>query len=349
MPEEKDIWQIFVRGIRGGTDIVRIHKDAKVNELINKISELNGIPPDTQRLLFACTQLVYDDTETKCLSDYKVKDHSNLTVVMRLKGGSDILEDLSPPPKQLDEDVETTEAPDMISWEDGPYTPRAKMSCGHAITPDTLTTFCESLLTAGKYVFKCPYIDPIEGKCRKEWPYLEVRRLAVLTADERKQFETKISDNYLRKGRGIQDCPKCHSFCGRINKKDKRVVCPLCSASDGVEFHFCWHCLHKWVGGGTETCGNDNCSGEDPRLKILRDCTKKTIVSVQDCPAVRACPKCGMLIEHEKDCKHMTCVCGQKFCFICLKKPDQYGSYQCGSYNSPCEIADVQKTIPADD
>ncbi|XP_035679585.1 uncharacterized protein DDB_G0292642-like [Branchiostoma floridae] len=347
MPEGNGIWQLFVKGLRGETNVVRIHKDATVNELINKISEMNGIPPTAQRILYTTKQLVYDDEEKKYLSDYKMEDQSNLTVVLRLKGGSDTVEDLSPPPKQLDEDVETTEAPDMISWEDDPNTPRAKMSCGHAITPETLTTYCESLLSAGKYIFKCPYISPTGGYCGKEWTYLEVRRLAVLTPDEKKQFETKISDNYLRKGMGIQECPKCHSLCERINKKHKRVVCPLCSASDGVEFHFCWHCLHQWVGGGIEKCGTAGCSGEDPRLKILRDCKKKTIVGVQGCPAVRACLKCGMLIEHEKACKHMACVCGQKFCFICLK-PAQNGSYQCGSYDSKCEIADVQKTIPGD-
>ncbi|KAI8499082.1 hypothetical protein Bbelb_235350 [Branchiostoma belcheri] len=286
-------------------------QDATVDELINKISEKNKIPAETQRVLYASKQLEYG--QNKYLSDYNMEDESTLFVVLRLRGGSNTVEDLSPPPKRLDEDVETTE---LISY------------------------------GAGKYVFKCPYISPGGAYCGKEWTYLEVRRLAVLTADEKKQFETKISDNYLRKGMGIQECPKCHSLCERINKKHKRVVCPLCSASDGVEFHFCWHCLHQWVGGGIEKCGNDSCGGEDPRLKILRDCKKKTIVGVANCPAVRACLKCGMLIEHEKACKHMDCVCGQKFCFICLK-PAVNGHYQCGMYNSPCEIADVQKTIPA--
>ncbi|XP_078619905.1 uncharacterized protein LOC144886928 isoform X2 [Branchiostoma floridae x Branchiostoma japonicum] len=253
----------------------------------------------------------------------------------------------SPPRKTLDEDVETTEAPDMISWEDDPNTPRAKMSCGHAITPETLTTYCESLLSAGKYVFKCPYISPTTVYCGKEWSYLEVRRLAVLNADEKKQFETKISDNYLRKGMGIQECPKCHSMCERVNRKDKRVVCPLCSARGAMEFHFCWHCLHEWVGSGIDKCGNDDCSGEDKRLKILRECKKKTIVGVLGCPSIRACLQCGMLIEHDRACKHMVCTCGQKFCFICLK-PAVDDQYQCGTYNSPCKITEVQTAIPGD-
>ncbi|CAH1228663.1 UBC [Branchiostoma lanceolatum] len=418
MEEGNDIWQLFVKGLEGKTMLIRIHKDATVDELINKISERNNIPPDVQRILYTTKQLEYG--AGKYLSDYHMHDNCTLFVVLRLHGGGNSMgstnseynnaggnntrsnstggnntggnntggnntggnnneaintegdntegnnigvdntggnntggnntrgsNTTSPPRKELDEDVETTEAPDMISWEDDPNTPRAKMSCGHAITPETLTTYCESLLSAGKYIFKCPYISPTGEYCGKEWSYLEVRRLAVLNADEKKQFETKISDNYLRKGMGIQECPKCHSMCERVDKKDKRVVCPLCSARGTNEYHFCWHCLHEWVGSGIDRCGNDDCSGEDKRLKILRDCNRKTIVGVAGCPAIRACLKCGMLIEHDRACKHMVCTCGQKFCFICLK-PAVNGRYQCGTYNSPCKIANVQTTIPGD-
>ncbi|XP_019617323.1 PREDICTED: polyubiquitin-like isoform X1 [Branchiostoma belcheri] len=185
------IWQIFVIGLKGKTNVIQIHKDATVDELFKKISAKNKIPPETQRIMYAGKQLEYG--RGKLLTDYNIQNKSNLFVVLRLHGGS----------KQLDEDVETTDAPDMISWEDDPNTPRAKMSCGHAITPETLTTYCESLLSAGKYVFKCPYISPATEYCGREWSYLEVRRLAVLTLDEQKQFEIKISDNYLRA------CLKC--------------------------------------------------------------------------------------------------------------------------------------------
>ncbi|XP_066282912.1 uncharacterized protein [Branchiostoma lanceolatum] len=431
MEEGSDIWQLFVKGLGGKTTIIRIHQEATVDEMMEKISKMNAIPADKQRILYTTKQLEYG--AGKHLSDYNMQNESTMFVVLRLPGGSSCKsargsstgdnntwnrnpggnntegnntegndiegndnEDsdtegsdtegsdsegsdtegsdtegsdtegsdtegsntggnntgrnitTSSPRKVLDEDVETTEAPDMISWEDDPNTPRAKMSCGHAITPETLTTYCESLLSAGKYIFKCPYISPTGEYCGKEWSYLEVRRLAVLTADEKKQFETKISDNYLRKGMGIQECPKCHSMCERVDKKDKRVVCPLCSARDGVEYHFCWFCLHEWIGIGIDKCDNDDCSGEDKRLKILRDCKRKAIVGVAGCPAIRACLECGMLIEHDRACKHMACICGQKFCFICLK-PTEEGRYQCGTYNSPCEVADVQTTIPGDD
>ncbi|XP_070557718.1 uncharacterized protein [Ptychodera flava] len=330
--------QLFIKGIRGNTTVITIHKDAKVDDLLKKISEKNNIPVDVQRVLYAGKQL--EAGVGKHLSDYYIENHSTLFVVLRLHGGA------PPERKELDEDVELTDAPDMITWDDDPDNKRAKMSCGHAIGPESLTAYCRSLLSAGKFRFHCPYISPEGAYCGKEWDYIDIRRLAVLTDDEKKEFETEISSNFLRKAQGIQECPKCHSLCERVQKKDRRIVCVLCTNETGKTFEFCWYCLFEWKKKGSITeCGNEACSGEDPRLQILFQSVKKTIVGVRDCPSRRACPSCGMLIEHEKACKHMVCPCGQKFCFICLRKPLN-GVYLCGSYNSPCEKAPLQQTIP---
>lgn len=122
------------------------------------------------------------------------------------------------------------------------------------------------------------------------------------------------------------------------------MICSFCSKG-GTMYEFCWYCLHQWFGSGIKDCGNADCNGEDPRLKILKDSPTKSVVGVK-CPSRRACPKCGMLIEHEKACKQMVCRCGQKFCFICLKVASSTGRYQCGSFNSKCTPAPVQSTIP---
>ena len=207
-----------------------------------------------------------------------------------------------------------------------------------------MTAYCRSLLDGRKFQFLCPYIGK-EGYCGKEWPFFIVRRFAVLTEGEMITFETKICENYMRKACGIQECPKCHSLCERAKSTDRRIVCSFCSKR-GSRFEFCWSCLDRWDGSGTDSCGNSECTGQDPRLKILRDAPSKSIVGVANCPSRRACPSCGMIIEHTKACKHMSCPCGQKFCFICLKKADANGIYQCGSYNTPCSVAAVQKIIP---
>jgi len=84
-------------------------------------------------------QIVGKQLETKLpsgkkqyLSDYKLEDRSEIFVVFQLPGGND------PEPedqhnKDLDDAVELSDAPDMITWDDDPENKRAKMPCGHAI------------------------------------------------------------------------------------------------------------------------------------------------------------------------------------------------------------------------
>ncbi|PWA28890.1 hypothetical protein CCH79_00012894, partial [Gambusia affinis] len=59
---------------------------------------------------------------------------------------------------------------------------RAEMSCGHAVTPQSLTGWCRSLLDQGQYKFRCPAVDEdTQEICGAVWPYKEVRRLADLS------------------------------------------------------------------------------------------------------------------------------------------------------------------------
>ena len=91
-----------------------------------------------------------------------------------------------------------------------------------------------------------------------EWDYIDVRRLAVLTDNEIKEFERKISKNYLIKAMGIQECPKCNSMVERSDKKHIRVVCPMCSKTKKTPFEFCWHCLREWANDSrTDKCGGN--------------------------------------------------------------------------------------------
>ena len=63
---------------------------------------------------------------------------------------------------------------------------------------------------------------------------------------------------------------------------------------------------------------NSNCKSSGP-LSLLPLADYKTIGSITNCPSLRLCPKCGIPIEHTRDCKRMECaICAKVFCFICL-------------------------------
>jgi hypothetical protein len=71
--------------------------------------------------------------------------------------------------------------------------------------PESLTAYCRSLLTAGRFEFFCPYIFPENNTiCNKLWDFYIVRQFAVLTPEEIKEFEIMITNNYIRKAMGLQ-------------------------------------------------------------------------------------------------------------------------------------------------
>lgn len=341
--------QIFLKGFEGKTHTIHIDEDASIAQLLQKVKDITHADSDADdmRVIYGTKDLRSHDPNGKALKlkDFNIGDLANMCVVLRLRGGSN--ENSTEQPKMYDGEIQLTDQPDMFTLDDDKGGQRAEMPCGHAVGPESLTAWCRSLLTAGKYEFRCPYKASGSAPfCNTLWEFFTVKRLAVLTTDEIKEFETKICENYLRKAVGIQECPSCESYCERKNKKDRRVVCPACTRKRGKSYEFCWYCLKTWLGGGTDDCGNLSCTGVDPRLRIITNCPKKTVVGVLNCPAVRACPTCGLLIEHKEACKHMNCPCGQKFCFICLKTTDSSGNYQCGSFNTKCEVAAIQTTIP---
>ena len=104
-----------------------------MKEFLTLLSKKNGIPAEEQRVIYAGKQLDPNvvDGKSRLLNEYGLQHGSTVFLVLRLKGGSDI-----PPPKQLDDAVELSEAPDMITWDDDPENKRAKMPCGHAISKE---------------------------------------------------------------------------------------------------------------------------------------------------------------------------------------------------------------------
>ena len=84
----------------------------------------------------------------------------------------------------------------------------------------------------------------------------------------------------------------------------------------------CWGCGVAWKDVSSPACGNKDCSTSFRAqiLSILRECPTKKIGTQKNVPSVRACVKCGQLINHWECCKHIECrECHTNFCFVCLK------------------------------
>lgn len=232
---------------------------------------------------------------------------------------------------------------DDITLDDDPDVLRAEMSCGHAVSPQSLTAWCRSLLDQGQYKFHCPAITHGTQKCGAEWPYLEVRKLAVLSDAEQVHFEENMALLAAIEYCEFKSCPSCESYVERADLSNLCVKCTICTAVKQRIFLFCWQCLREWKGpaGHALRCSYEDCV--HPDIHKLEQCQNMRLPYVHnvECPAIRA-----LLLEHNGfACKNLLCKrCKVEFCFLCLKL-----KRVCNPVSGPYEVCSVvacQTEIP---
>ncbi|XP_068443992.1 E3 ubiquitin-protein ligase RNF19A-like [Clinocottus analis] len=201
---------------------------------------------------------------------------------------------------------------------------RAEMSCGHAVTPDSLTNWCRSELDKGNYKFRCCALVEGNKQCNKLWSYPEVCRLADLSVEEMEYFEDNMARLAAAEYCEVQTCPRCKTSVERKDLSNLCARCTVCTADRKKAYDFCWQCRRKWKGPGprSDRCDNDDCI--DGNLELLQTCNTISLPAVEGvthCPSVRVCPTCGMKVEHSQQyCKNILCPrCQVEFCFVCLK------------------------------
>ena len=200
------------------------------------------------------------------------------------------------------------------------------------------------MLEEKSLIFRCPATLDNDEKCDECWDYKLVRTVSCLSDTEKRWVERTMSENVQFCSPKSQHCPNCQIYCVNENSR-KRGRCVKC------DHEFCWSCRLKWNNiGNNVQCGNDRCTGEDPRVIHLKENTKKKQMGYTGVEAydTRACPRCGFVIHHTGGCKQVVCPgCKVNFCFVCLSIYDkETQTWPCGTYNVACEVAPIQTEIP---
>ena len=301
-------------------------------DLKKKVEAKTGIVPSEQRLIYGGKQL----EDKRCIGDYPpLNNGSTLVLVMRLPGGS---KPAPPARRRPDRAVPRSSEPCMITFEEDAH--NVLMPCGHTISPDGLMDYCWSEVSGGqrKQEIRCCL-------CNAEWPLDVLYQYSGASKAELDMLEVGLSKNFCLHSSDIMECPGCESFCERKNCDINCVQCRICSKKKSSSYMFCWLCLQPWKSNpSAKECGNTKCTSTV--IQKLHDAPLTSVMGVKvKVPNLRACPKCGTLIELAHGCKHMVCrKCSDSFCFICLRSKSN-GSWMCGGYSTECTPAPRQDRI----
>jgi hypothetical protein len=175
------------------------------------------------------------------------------------------------------------------------------------VDPNSLTAWCRTLLDEGKHQFYCP-----ELFCKEKWEYFDVKKYALLNVLEIEYFEKKINLNFLKNNLDYKECLKCKSLIERIDLTTVRTSCLVCEKVLKVRYEFCWNCERSWPLNMEDNnnkymqCGRINCISK--QCEVLFNCKfikLKSCPNIPEIPSIRACVRCGKLIEHTAEaCKN---------------------------------------------
>ncbi|XP_069112619.1 uncharacterized protein [Argopecten irradians] len=168
--------------------------------------------------------------------------------------------------RRLRQNIPTSSKKCMITLETN--SKRAKMPCGHAITPQALYDFCLSELESGKTEIKCPFVYNFKAAaCGSIWSFEDIERYANLDKKETTFIESKVFENKMKNSsREIPDTNEMLAFLHNSPRIfifgiscPQRRACPRCyniiehaggcrtmrCEYPGCGFVFCFRCLSE--------------------------------------------------------------------------------------------------------
>ncbi len=197
------------------------------------------------------------------------------------------------------------------------------MPCGHAFCLGCWYDFCITAIADGPEVVKktCPHAG-----CKEVVTADEFERVLGATAKEFTRYQTFQLKSFVESDELSRWCPgpgcervACAETISDKEEKGSSLRCDTCFTS------FCLMC-------GNEPHAPVSC--RDLAL-WLKKCQDESETSNWILANTKECAKCGVRIEKNQGCHHMTCRrCGYEFCWLCMADWNKHGyNYTCNRYD----------------
>ncbi|XVF36177.1 hypothetical protein REPUB_Repub19eG0035500 [Reevesia pubescens] len=200
------------------------------------------------------------------------------------------------------------------------------MDCGHYFCNDCWTEHFIVKINEGQ----SRRIRCMAHKCNAVCDEVKIRQL-VSTRDPNlaEKFDRFLLESYIEDNRRVKWCPSV-PHCGNAIRIEDDALCEV-ECPCGMQF--CFSCL-------SETHSPCSCLMWELWSKKCRD-ESETVnwITINTKP----CPKCRKPVEKNGGCNHVSCVCGQSFCWLCgsaTGKEHTYNSitgHSCGRYKNDLE------------
>lgn len=183
--------------------------------------------------------------------------------------------------------------------DDIPSNVMTRMECGHSYCNDCWKGHFTVKINEGR----SKMITCMAHKCNAICDEDVVRKLVKPELAEK--FDRYLVESYVEDNRMVKWCPST-PHCGNAMRKlqdDDGYDEVECSCG----LQFCFSCLcesHSPCSCLMWKLWNEKCVNESESINWITINT-------------RACPKCCKAVQKRDGCNHITCVCGQTFCWLC--------------------------------
>ena len=193
------------------------------------------------------------------------------------------------------------------------------LRCGHSFCKGCWAQYLSVSVAAGPV---CTEVTCPDASCNVRITQSKVQALA--DADTAKKWNNFMVKSFVDYNRSAKWCPRpgCQFA---IEYPGGGVIDVCCPCGPFVFCFGCSHEAHQPASCSDVARWNQKNSAESENITWIMANTKK-------------CPKCGVNIEKNQGCNHMTCRkatggCGHEFCWLCLGDWKDHGAATGGYYN----------------